>query len=202
MRRLITAELVAAEAAAGRLRIAAPRGEALITPEAWSRARELGVLLDLAAERAEPSRAPAAQQGPAADPGSAERVVDPSGVTLVRGQSVRMGRFTGAGPDRDIGLTDLITARDGAPMTAGIMAWQSDDSFPWTLDYDEVDLVLEGVLEIRVDGRVLRGGAGDVFYIPKGSKIVFGTPARVRVFYVTWPADWAAAAAAPRRPGG
>ena len=202
MRRLITAELVAAEAAAGRLRIAAPRGEALVTPEAWSRARELGVTLDLGAAGAATPRASARPPAPAADPGSAERATDPSGVVVVRGQSVRLGRFTGAGPERDIGLTDLITGRDGAPMTAGIMAWRDEDSFPWTLDYDEVDLVLEGALEIRVDSRVIRGGPGDVLYIPKGSEIVFATPTRVRVFYVTYPADWASAAGAPRRPGG
>ena len=205
MQRLITAEVVAAEAAAGRLRIAAPRGEAVVTPEAWSRARQLGVTLDLA-DRPDgpPASRPAGPSAPppVADPGSADRVVDPSGVVVVRGQSVRLGRFTGAGPDRDIGLTDLITARDGSPMTAGLMSWQSEDSFPWTLDYDEVDLVLEGVLEIRIDGRVLRGGPGDVFYIPKGSRIVFATPTRTRVFYVTYPADWAAAASAPARPGG
>ena len=27
--------------------------------------------------------------------------------------------------------------------------------------------------------------------LPKGSEIVFGTPSRVRIFYVTYPADWA-----------
>ena len=48
-------------------------------------------------------------------------------------------------------------------------------------DYDEVDLVLEGP-------------AGDVFYIPKGSKILFGTPWRTKAFYVKYPADWASTA--------
>lgn len=118
--------------------------------------------------------------------------MDPSGVTLVRGSSIRLGRFTGAGPDRDIGLTDLITAKNGSPMTAGIMSWSEKDSFSWALDYHEVDLVLEGMLRIEIDGRAIEGRAGDVFYIPRGSRIVFGTPERVRVFYVTYPADWAA----------
>ena len=80
-------------------------------------------------------------------------------------------------------------------MTAGIMSWQRKDSFAWALDYDEVDLVLEGVLQISVGGQVLEGRAGDVFYLPKGSRIVFGTPSRVRVFYVTYPANWAQAGA-------
>lgn len=196
MKRVITADTVAAEVAAGRTIVAAPRDRTVITPNAWSAARELGVTFDQAAAEAPAAVAPAATT----DPGSCERTVDPSGLIVVRGSSVRLGRFTGAGPDKDIGLTDLVTGRDGSPMTAGIMSWRRKDSFAWTLDYDEVDLVLEGVLRITIDGRELEGKAGDVFYIPKGSRIVFGTPSRTRVFYVTYPADWAAAASAPPRP--
>lgn len=196
MKQVITAEFVTAEVAAGRTRIAAPRGQAIITPSARSRAHELGVTFDEAGAAVTPQ----AGEGLASDPGSCERVVDPSGLVLVRGQSVRLGKFTGAGPDRNIGLTDVISGRDGSPMTAGIMSWRREDSFPWSLDYDEVDLVLEGVLQITIAGRVLEGRAGDVFYIPKGSRIVFGTPSRTRVFYVTYPADWAAAAHPPARP--
>ena len=192
MKRLITGEVVAAEAAAGRKRISAPRGLSIITPEAWTQAHELGVTFDQ-------DPAPAAQKT-ATVGGTAERTVDPSGLVLVRGETVKLARFPGAGPDRNVGLADVITARDGSPMTAGIMSWGRADSFPWSLDYDEVDLVLEGVLQITIDGRMLEGHAGDVFYIPKGSKILFGTPWRTKVFYVTYPADWAAASTAQARP--
>jgi ethanolamine utilization protein EutQ len=191
MKRVITAAVVDAEFQAGKRHIAAPPAETVITPDAWSRAMELRVQLDRGAL---PGRAPPSDQG------SCERVVDASGLVVVRGRSVRLGKFTGAGANRNVGLLDLVTARDGAPMTAGIMSWGRDDSFPWSLDYDEVDLVLEGVLQITIDGRVLEGRAGDVFYIPKGSRIVFGTPNRTRVFYVTYPADWSGAGAAPTRP--
>ncbi len=190
MKRVISAEHIQQAHAAGETRMAAPRSQTLVTPAAWTTAAALGVAIDQDAAADPPlpeTRAP--------DPGSCAREVDASGVVLVRGGSVRLGRFDGAGPDRDIGLTDVITARDGAPMTAGVMAWHRKDSFPWALDYDEIDLVLEGVLQIHIDGRVLEGRAGDVFYLPKGSRIVFGTPSRTRVFYVTYPADWATAAA-------
>jgi ethanolamine utilization protein EutQ len=60
------------------------------------------------------------------------------------------------------------------------------------MDYDEIDYVVEGVLQLGLGGRVLEGRPGDVLYIPKGSKVHFGTPSRVRVFYVTYPANWAA----------
>lgn len=192
MKRLITPEFVASEFAAGRKRIPAPRTQTIITPEAWTRAHELGVTFE---QEDRPPATPKAESSP-----SAERVVDPSGLVLVRGDTVKLSRFPGAGPEKHVGLADVITARDGSPMTAGLMSWGREDSFPWSLDYDEVDLVLEGVLQITIEGRVLEGRAGDVFYIPKGSKIVFGTPWRTKVFYVTYPADWAAASSAPPRP--
>jgi ethanolamine utilization protein EutQ (cupin superfamily) len=192
MKRLITPEFVDAEFAAGRVKIPAPRTSTIVTPEAWTRGYELGVTFEQ-----EPAPKPAATEVPSS---TSERVVDPSGLVLVRGDTVKLARFPGAGPDRNVGLADVITARDGSPMTAGLMSWSREDSFPWSLDYDEVDLVLEGVLQITIDGRTLEGRAGDVFYIPKGSKILFGTPWRTKVFYVTYPADWAAAAAAPARP--
>jgi ethanolamine utilization protein EutQ (cupin superfamily) len=198
MKRVISAEHVQEAHAAGQKRLEAPREQTLVTPAAWTAASLLGVAIDLDAPADAPlpdTRAP--------DPGACERVVDASGVVLVRGGSLRLGRFDGAGPDKNIGLTDVITARDGSPMTAGVMSWHRKDSFPWALDYDEVDLVLEGVLQIHIGGNVLEGRAGDVFYIPKGSRIVFGTPSRTRVFYVTYPADWAAASAGmPGRPQG
>jgi ethanolamine utilization protein EutQ len=113
---------------------------------------------------------------------------------VVKGGSVQLGQFTGAGPDKHVGLTDVVTGKDRSPMTAGFMSWARIDSFPWTLDYDEIDYVLEGVLQLTIDGRVLEGRPGDVVYIPKGSKVVFGTPSRTKIFYVTYPADWAGAA--------
>jgi ethanolamine utilization protein EutQ (cupin superfamily) len=202
MKRVLTGEIVEQEFAAGRRRIAAPPASTVVTPSAWARARELGVSLDT--DNAQPktktktknttttttTTTTTAAAAAAPDAGSCERVVDPSGLVVVRGRSVKLGAFTGAGPDKKIGLLDLVTGGDGSPMTAGIMSWAREDSFPWSLDYDEVDLVLEGVLQVEIGGRTLEGRAGDVFYIPKGSKIVFGTPTRTRVFYVTYPANW------------
>ncbi|MBL8954874.1 MAG: DUF861 domain-containing protein [Myxococcaceae bacterium] len=180
MRRLITAEEVAENAARGVTCIAAPRGRVVVTPGAWSKALELGVTFDQAEDAVD------------AQPSSG-RVVDASRVVHVDGTSVRLGKFSGA---PNVGLTDVVTGKDGSPMTAGFMAWRREDAFSWALDYDEIDYVLEGVLHLGIDGRVVEAQAGDVLYIPKGSRVLFGTPNRVRVFYVTYPAEWQA----PRKP--
>ena len=112
-----------------------------------------------------------------------------NGIKRVGAEDVRLGVFPGAGADKQFGIADVITSADGAPMAAGVMAW-SQCFFPWTLDYDEIDLVLEGELHIRCQGQTTVGKPGDVLFIPKGSAIEFGTPSAVRFFYVTYPADW------------
>jgi len=111
------------------------------------------------------------------------------GIKLVKGADVRLGDFAGAGPGNKVGIADVITAADGAPIAAGFMAWHQC-FFPWTLDYDEIDIVLEGELHIRCEGQTFVGKVGDVLFIPKGSAIEFGSPGAVRFFYVTYPANW------------
>jgi len=130
-----------------------------------------------------------AQKNAPAAPASCPVNTKPGGIKLVKGSDVRLGVFPGAGADKQVGIADVITSADGAPIAAGFMAW-SQCFFPWTLDYDEIDLVLEGELHIRCNGQTYVGKAGDVFYIPKGSAIEFGTTTAVRFFYVTYPANW------------
>jgi ethanolamine utilization protein EutQ len=94
-----------------------------------------------------------------------------------------------AAPESHVRLKDVVTREDGSAMAAGYMAMEKGE-FPWTLTYDEVDIVLEGELVIRRGDTVARGGPGDVIFIPKGSSITFSTPSRVRFVYVAYPADW------------
>jgi ethanolamine utilization protein EutQ len=175
-RQLLTAEAVSLAFEKGVRELSAPGASWVVTPAAWSKARELGVAINREAS-------------PRA--GGCQRTVEPSGVVVVRGESVKLARFAGAGADRNVGLLDVVTREQGSPMAAGFMKFGKADSFPWRLDYDEVDYVVEGILHITVDGRVVEGRVGDVLYVPKGSSIVFGTPNRVHVFYVTYPAEWA-----------
>ncbi len=115
-----------------------------------------------------------------------------NGLKVVKGNSIKLKRFEDAGKDKNVNLLDVITYQDGSPMSAGIMSWKKEDSFPWELTYDEVDYVIEGELEITIDGQVFSGKQGDIFYIPKGSKILFGTPSYTKIMYVTYPANWSA----------
>ncbi len=111
------------------------------------------------------------------------------GIKLVKGNTVKMGIFEGAGIENNVGVADVVTAEDGSAIAAGFMCWDKC-FFPWTLTYDEVDLVTEGELHIRCEGQTVVGKVGDVIFIPKGSSIEFGTPSHVRFLYVAYPANW------------
>lgn len=139
-------------------------------------------LVRKALQGADNKSAPVSQAGFEAHTGS-------RGIKLVKGGSVRFGRFDGAEGDKWIGITDVVGAEDGSSMGAGFMQWENA-FFPWTLNYDEVDLVLDGELHIRQGDETLVGRPGDLLFIPKGSSIEFGTPSKVRFLYVAWPANW------------
>ncbi|WP_242832481.1 cupin domain-containing protein [Desulfosporosinus orientis] len=54
-----------------------------------------------------------------------------------------------------------------------------------------MDYVIEGDFVLEVAGQTFRAKAGDVVYIPKGSQVVFSSPNFCKVFYYTYPANWA-----------
>lgn len=110
---------------------------------------------------------------------------------VVRGASVQMERFLEGVeiPGTNTRLKDVITTEDRGPLGAGFMALDKGE-MKWTLNYDEIDIVLEGELVITRGDEQVRGGPGDVIYIPKGSSITFGTPSRTRFVYVVFPVNW------------
>lgn len=87
-----------------------------------------------------------------------EAVTGKGGIKVIDGSSVKFGRFDGAQP-HCVGLTDLVTDQDGSSMAAGFMQWENA-FFPWTLNYDEIDMVLEGELHVRHQGETLVAKAG------------------------------------------
>ena len=109
--------------------------------------------------------------------------------THVVGKNVVIQPFLEAPPGQKVGLVDVIDARVGN-LASGFMTFDHS-RLPWFLNYDEVDYVIEGEFVLEVEGKVFHAVAGDVLYIPKGSKVVFSSPTFCKVFYATYPANWA-----------
>ncbi len=159
----------------------------IVTPEAVDVARDLGVRL----VREGPSSPALAPASPAANRPPLPTPATLPPLKVMRDFGVFLEPF-GEGlatPGANVRLKDVVTSADGSPMAAGYMALDKGE-FPWTLTYDEVDVVLEGELVIKRGKEVARGGPGDVIFIPKGSSITFGTPSHARFVYIAYPANW------------
>ena len=95
---------------------------------------------------------------------------------------------TGRAGDR-VYTRDLFTLQESPRLGAGIME-MTDTTFPWTLNYDEMDYVVEGRLDILINGDKISAGPGELIYIPKGSAIQFSAAGHARFLYFVYPADW------------
>lgn len=115
------------------------------------------------------------------------RLRDPSGILQARIADVPLAPFEGR---KDVRLRDIASLEEAPRIGCGIMELDPQADFEWALHYDEWDVILEGRLEIQIDGRVIAGEPGDVIYIPRGSHIRFTAPVLTRFVYTVFPADW------------
>ncbi len=204
-RTVITADQVTRAAAAGRLTV--PE-EALVTPLARDRATELGVRLEPAGSAPAPATHAAPAPATASDDDLTQRIRtlvasmlanDVATTTANPTHPVKLCRaseavtepfpYPGPKPGQQVRTGDVVTSDDGAPMAAGYMTL-TEGSFPWEFSYDEVQIVLEGELHIGTPEGTRIAKPGDIMYVPKGSRITFGTPSWTKFVYVTFPADW------------
>lgn len=216
-KRFITADVVRARKSNGERTLSLEEGDVL-TPLAQDTAREIGMEICLpgitsaGGEAANGgSAALAAPVAPA--PAQAEMALEPLIRTVVMACLAKMNG-NGAGgevpvvrvgaqsyqmtpfpfeihrPEMDVQLVDVITAQHGSPMAAGFLSFHKG-SFPWKLDYAEIEFVLEGEIHIGTAQGTVVGKPGDVLFIPKGTEITFGTPGWAKILYVTYPAEWA-----------
>jgi ethanolamine utilization protein EutQ len=69
-------------------------------------------------------------------------------------------------------------------------ARMSDASIPWRTRYDEVLLVLDGELRVRIGDRILAAGPRDSVVVPKDTELVYEAE-HALVAYAIYPSDWA-----------
>ena len=118
---------------------------------------------------------------------------DESGVISIKLPTVKVDesdRLDTGNPSEVVYTKDLFTLEESPRLGCGIMEMK-ETTFDWTLNYDEVDYVIEGTLDIIINGKTVSASAGELILIPKGSSIQFSVKDYARFIYVTYPADWA-----------
>jgi ethanolamine utilization protein EutQ len=112
-----------------------------------------------------------------------------NGLKIVRGRTVKYEPFDTGNPSTNVAYREVVS-KDDSKMSAGFLTIEKS-SFEWELCYEEIDIVLEGSLSITMDGETYEACQGDVLFVPKGSKVTWSSSGYVKLFYVTYPANWA-----------
>ncbi|MBZ9634260.1 ethanolamine utilization protein [Clostridium sp. FP1] len=119
-----------------------------------------------------------------------EKHIDPSGIMSVKLNTVKLDKFDTGKERDDVLLKDVLTLEESPRLGCGLMEMK-ETCFDWTLKYDEIDYVIDGTLEVNIDGRKVVANKGEIILIPKNSKIQFSVPNYAKFMYVTYPANWA-----------
>lgn len=209
MKTLITAADIKKIADCGDKTIVVPP-KAIITPAARDAARDYGVsiVVQEGLQMEQPASQPTSQtknsmpvsaeliaqivqevlaaiQG--GQKGGLDKVTDPSGMRLVRGDSVVLDEYPTGYPQDKVTRKAVFTAQESPHLSAGFMNLE-DTSFTTELRYEQVVHVLDGTVECMISGRKYLGRTGDTFYLPANTKITLATMSKVKLFYVTYPA--------------
>lgn len=99
-------------------------------------------------------------------------------------------RMDTGNPADKVWTRDLFSLEEAPRLGCGLMVME-ETTFPWTLNYDEMDYVIEGRLDIIINGQTVSAGPGEVIHIPKGSSIQFSVKDKARFLYFVYPANWA-----------
>lgn len=86
-------------------------------------------------------------------------------------------------------IAEVSGAGDGTALGTGFVRMR-DAAIPWTIQYDEVVLVLEGHLTIVVGEDRFEAGPMETIFLPAGTGLVYEARSAL-VFYAIHPADWA-----------
>lgn len=119
-----------------------------------------------------------------------EKTVGKNGVISIKTETVKPEKFDTGKEGDQVYLKDVLTLEESPRLGCGVMEMK-ETSFAWTLNYDEIDYIIEGSLEIDINGEKIVGNKGDLIFIPAQSSIHFTVPKYAKFTYTTYPANWA-----------
>jgi len=110
---------------------------------------------------------------------------DSCGLKIVRGSSVKYEVLDTGNPSDKVFYQEVINAEDGCSMNAGFITIEGCN-FDWDVACEELYHVVEGTLIVKVNGKTYTAKPGDSVFFPKGAKVSFGSPDRMKAFYATY----------------
>jgi len=102
------------------------------------------------------------------------------GVCLISGRRLMTGGIRPVPVDEKVLIADALPCIDGYKLAGGCMQWENA-SFSRTVEFPEVDIIIEGELDLAVGSETLAGRPGDMLYLPKGVTVTYGTSSMVRI---------------------
>lgn len=110
---------------------------------------------------------------------------DSCGLKIVRGNSVKYEVLDTGNPTDKVFYQEIINADDGCSMNAGFITIEGCN-FEWECACEELYHVVEGTLTVTTDAKVYTAHPGDSVFFPKGAKVTFGSPDKMKAFYATY----------------
>ena len=185
----------------------------IITPAAKDAAKDYGITLleksNLPKEEKPPSceNAPLSLAPPGVDPSLVARIVkevmaclqrnqdfpylikesDPCGMVLVRGEPL-FNAFLSAGDPRKSKTIKIFDKGEKERVSAGFSI-VDDTSLSRELDCGEINYIIDGNLEIKVNNKSYHGQKGDVLFLPAGTKVAYKSHEGAKYLYVSCPGD-------------
>lgn len=86
-------------------------------------------------------------------------------------------------------VTEVTGTGQGTKLGTGFGRFTNAE-IPWTVQYDEVLLVLEGKVTVRTADGDLTAGPRDCIWLPSGTEVTYIAESAL-VFYAIEPANWA-----------
>ena len=86
-------------------------------------------------------------------------------------------------------IAEVTGSGEGTVLGTGFARF-AEASIPWTVQYDEVLLVIEGKVTVRTATGDFEAGPRDCIWLPKGTELHYESEGAL-VFYAIHPSNWA-----------
>lgn len=103
------------------------------------------------------------------------------GLRIIRGDSVKYNVYNTGNINDKVHYQELINKEDS--LIGGFLTIE-DSKFERSSNYMEMGYVIDGNLDIEINGKAFTAYSGDVLYIPSDTKVVWSSKEITKLFYI------------------